>query len=125
MGHLRVERARAGCPRLPDRGRVRRDPAQHHRRAGSRPAARAPCRQGRAVLHTGARGRPRGLTRARAGYSTPMIPWKRLCAAGLASTLAFGGLAACSDEDGDGDVDVDVPEVTAPDVDVSAPDLTA
>ena len=50
VGHVRMDRARARRARIPHRRWHRRDPAQHHRRAGPRPAARAAGRQGHPVL---------------------------------------------------------------------------
>ena len=47
VGHVRMGRARARRPRLSHRRRLRRDTAQHHRRARARPAGRAAGRQGR------------------------------------------------------------------------------
>ena len=38
LGYLGVARTPAGPTRLPDRGWVRRDTAQHHRRTGAGPA---------------------------------------------------------------------------------------
>ena len=46
-GTFELGRARARRTRLPHRRGVRRGAAQHHRRAGARPAGRAPGRQGR------------------------------------------------------------------------------
>ena len=49
VGDVRLGRARARRARLPDRRRVRRGPAQHHRRARARPPAGAARRQGRGL----------------------------------------------------------------------------
>ena len=80
LGHVRLDRARARRARLPHRGRLGRDPAQHHRRAGPRPALRATRRQGRALRRGPARSpvlpttlRGAGSRAGRLGYSISPI----------------------------------------------------
>ena len=76
VGHLRLGRARARRARLPHRGRLGRDPAQHHRRAGARPALRATRRQGRALRRGPARSPApdRGLGVRRCGSRARLGP---------------------------------------------------
>jgi alkylation response protein AidB-like acyl-CoA dehydrogenase len=65
VGHIRMDRARTRHPRLPHRRRLRRDPAQHHRRTSPRPPRRTQSRPQRHLRRTSHRPQNLSFVRVR------------------------------------------------------------